>query len=167
MIFAFYTISAIIIASAVLAVSHRNLIYCALSSSVTFIGTAALFFLLKADFIGVVQILIYVGAVATLILFTIMLTKEVVSRTYYVGQKRKWSYGILTVACVLGVLIASIRSQTNLPELVTADRPISVIALGKEMLTSYLLPFEVISLLLTAALIGGIIISLEEKKKSS
>ena len=165
MIFAFYIISAIILASAVLAVSHRNLIYCTLSASITFISTAALFFLLKADFIGVVQILIYVGAVATLILFTIMLTKNIVSRDYYVGQKRKWSYGIFAAASVLGILIISIRSQTNLPDLVTADRPISIIALGKEMLTSYVLPFEVISLLLTAALIGGIIISLEEKKK--
>lgn len=165
MIFAFYIISTVILASAVVAVSHRNLIYCALSAAVTFISSAALFFLLKADFIGVVQILIYVGAVATLILFTIMLTKNIVSRDYYVGQKRKWSYGIFTAAGVLGILIISIRSQTNLPDLVTADRPISILALGKEMLTSYLLPFEVISLLLTAALIGGIIISLEETKK--
>ncbi|MBI4430346.1 MAG: NADH-quinone oxidoreductase subunit J [Candidatus Omnitrophica bacterium] len=167
MIAAFYLISVVLIVSAVLAVSLRNLIYCTLCASVVFISSAALFFLLKADFIGVVQILIYVGAVATLLLFAVMLTKNLVSRQYYVGQKRKWSYGIFTASAVLWVLIGSIRSQTNLAELVTADHQLSVVSLGKEMLTAFLLPFEVASLLLTAAMIGGIVIALEEKKKSS
>lgn len=167
MIFSFYLISAILIISAILAVSLRNLIYCTLCASIVFISSAALFFLLKADFIGVVQILIYVGAVVTLILFAIMLTKNIVSRDYYVGQRRKWGYGILTASAILWALIGSIRTQTNLPELVTADRLISVVALGKEMLTSFLLPFEVTSILLTAAMIGGIVIALEEKDKTS
>ena len=166
MAFAFYLISAVLIISAVLAVSLRNLIYCTLCASVVFISSAALFFLLKADFIGVVQILIYVGAVATLILFAIMLTKNLVSREYYAGQRRKWSFGILTASAVLWALVGSIQTHTNLPELVTADSLLSMVALGKEMLTTFLLPFEVTSILLTAAMIGGIVIALEERDKS-
>lgn len=165
MTLAFYIISFVLLASAALAVSLRNLIHCAFAAALSFLSVGALFFMLKAEFIGAIQILIYVGAVATLILFTIMLTHQVIRSAPYRGQKPKAGLGIVMASAVLWVLVGAIRSQTNLAEVIVQNRAVDVASLGKEMLTTYLLPFEVISLLLTAAMIGGIVLALEKKKE--
>ena len=164
---AFYLISFFTIFASILAVSLRNLIHCALAAALSFSGVAMLFFLLKAEFVGVIQILIYIGAVATLILFTIMLTRNLFDKLHYIGQRRKWTYGILTAAFIFIILTISILSQTNLPQIVTQKTKIGVFEIGKELLTTFILPFEVVSLLLTAAMMGGIVIALGDYKEES
>jgi NADH:ubiquinone oxidoreductase subunit 6 (subunit J) len=73
---AFWIISAVTVIGAILAMTLRNLVHCVLALILFFFGIAAHYFLLRADFLGVVQILLYVGAVAVLILFAIMLTRH-------------------------------------------------------------------------------------------
>jgi len=161
---AFYIISFFAITSALLAVSLRNLVYCGLSAALFFLSTAAMFILLKAEFIAVVQIIIYIGAVATLILFVIMLTHRLIEKVPYAGRNWHASLGVVCAAVIGLVLAGSFASQTNLPELVTHPEGPTVQELGKVMLTEYLLPFEVTSLLLTVAMIGGIVIALGKGK---
>lgn len=167
MVISFYIISAVAIIGAILAVSLRNLIHCALAAALFFLATAAMFFLLKAEFIGVVQILIYIGAIATLLLFTIMLTRHPTGADPYTGKAKNMLFSLITSVGMASILAGSVLSQTGLPEQVRHDIHPSVAEIGTSLLTTFLLPFEVISLLLTAAMIGGIVLAIEKKRKSA
>ena len=159
-----FTIIAILtLASAVAAMSLRNLVHCVLMLMVTFAGLAACYLQLGAQFVGFAQILIYIGAVAILIVFVILLTRgsepprqSVFSATWAVGA------GIaVTVFGLLSVMILSSRAVTRemrpLPEA-------TVRQIGEQLMNKYVLPLEVIGLLLTAALIGAVIIAMHEKE---
>src|SRR5437667_6137985 len=95
---AFWIISAITVLGAVLAMTLRNLVHCVLSLILFFLGIAAHYFLLRADFLAAVQILIYIGAVAVLILFAIMLTRNVTGTEGMKELGLKWWIGSLLSA---------------------------------------------------------------------
>jgi NADH-quinone oxidoreductase subunit J len=161
---AFWILSAITVIGAVLAVTLRNLVHCVLSLILFFLGIAAHYFLLRADFIGAVQILIYIGAVAVLILFAIMLTHNVTGTE---GPREvlggKWWSGLAT-AGILGVVIwwAIYKDQiaAALPSNQKAQS--SVLEIGRALMSEWVVPFEIMAVLLTAALIGAVVIALEE-----
>jgi len=160
----FVIIAGLTLASAVAAMSLRNLVHCALMLMVTFAGLAAFYLQLNAQFVGFAQILIYIGAVAILIVFAILLTRgsepprqSIFSATWIVGA------GIaLTVFGLLSAIVLSSRDVTReirpLPEL-------TVRQIGEQLMNKYVLPLEVIGLLLTAALIGAVIIAMHEKER--
>ena len=161
---AFWIISAITIIGAVLAVTLRNLVHCVLSLVLFFLGIAGHYFLLRADFIAAVQILLYIGAVAVLILFAVMLTRNVTGTE---GAREvlggKWWAGVGT-AGILGALIWLTLRQDQVTSAMPAnDKAQSAVAeIGKVLIADWVVPFEAMAVLLTAALIGAVVIALEE-----
>jgi NADH-quinone oxidoreductase subunit J len=160
---AFWIISAVTVIGAVLAMTLRNLVHCVLALILFFLGIAAHYFLLRADFLGAVQILLYVGAVAVLILFAIMLTRHVTGTE---GQREvlggKWWAGMGTAAIIAGLLWAVIR-RDQLVAISPGNRVnASVAEIGQQLVAQWVVPFEAMAVLLTAALIGAVVIALEE-----
>ncbi len=152
--------------SGLMAVRMRNMMHCAVALIAFFAGIAAIFFSLHADFLGAVQVIVYVGAVAVLILFAIMLTRNVTG----FGEETPFSAGALwgwaISAAVLGILcyyglgdsaIAGFVEPATVPSLTVGD-------IGNGFMTRFAIPFEVISLLLTAALVGAVVMAVEEPK---
>lgn len=162
----FAIIAGLTVGSAIAAMSLRNLVHCALSLVVTFAGLAALFLQLNAQFVGFAQVLVYVGAVAILIVFAILLTRSAepgppVAMTTGAG----WGIGIAVAAflAMAGAVTSSVVMQRTAPP----PSAVTVRAIGEKLMTDYVLPLEVIGLLLTAAMIGAVIIAMQEKVRRS
>ena len=133
-----------------------RLVHAALSVVLAFVGVACLYFLLGAEFVGLIQIFVYVGAVAILIVFTILLTKpEEKSR---LGN---WG-GMVAAVAVFGVLVWAILNTGSLPTEVPEIEPLTVKDIGKNLMENYVWPLQCIGVLLTAALIGALIIVMED-----
>lgn len=160
----FFTLAVITLLSAAGAVSFRNPVHCALSLTLTFAGLAAFYLHLNAQFVGLAQILVYVGAVAILIVFAILLTRGAESTSS--DRARGAWLGLLIAtgafAALCGVILSSrIASQSRTP----ADMTPAVRQIGDKLLKEYVLPLEVIALLLTAAMIGAALIALQESTR--
>ena len=131
----------------------RNLLHAVLFLIVTFIGVAGFFILLSAEFIAMAQVVIYVGAIAVLMLFAIVLTPRTIrdnSETAMVGP-----------AILLGVALATVFIFVIYDTqwaVVTTDPTLSTAQLGEALLSTWVLPFEIASVLLTAALVGAIML---------
>lgn len=158
----FLVVATLTLAGALAAVTLRNLTHAVLSLILFFFGVAGLFFLLRADFIGVVQILIYVGAIAVLIVFAIVLTRQRIGLEDFKQIGGAWWMGAFTAALVGGILIEIIRHSPEVAIFKVRSPVGSVQEIGQALMTDYVLPFEIISILLTAALIGAVVIAMEE-----
>jgi NADH-quinone oxidoreductase subunit J len=162
--FVFWLLAAITVGGALAAVTLRNLVHCALALTVAFGGLALLFLNLDAQFAGFAQILVYIGAVAILVVFAILLTRS--SETPKDGAvfSRTWFSGLVIAAGVFAVLGgALLRSQAGLPHDAPAPA-VTVQQIGTALMGRYVLPLEIIALLLTAALIGAVIVARHEKE---
>ena len=148
---------------AVMAVSLRNIFYCALSLIGLIFCSSAIFVLLGADFVAVVQILVYVGAIVVLFLFSIVLTERIASRAIKQTNEQKMISGLLGVLVFAIVAYVVVRAQW--PAMPAAMREATVEVIGKNLLTTYLEPFEVASVLLLAALVGAVVLARERVKK--
>jgi len=158
-----FTILALITAAgAVAAMSLRNLVHCALALTVAFAGLATLYLQLDAQFAGFAQILVYIGAVAILIVFAILLTRGSEPPAHSILSS-SWMSGIAVAVVVFGVLGAMILRSSVADRKLPAVPEVSVRQLGEQLMTKYLLPLEVIGLLLTVALIGAVIVAMQEK----
>jgi NADH-quinone oxidoreductase subunit J len=163
MTLAFALIAILTIASAVAAMTLRNLVHCSLAASLTFIGLAAAFLQLDAQFAGFAQILVYVGAVAILIVFTVLLTRggEPGAEPVFSGR---WLAGIGVAVAVFAVLAGCVMASgfTRAENPGPAEAPVK--GIGDALMTKYVLPLEVLALLLTAAMIGAVIIAMRDKE---
>ena len=154
------------IAGAVAALALRNLIHCALAAVGAFVGLALLFVELGAQFVGLAQILVNVGAVAILILIALLLTRggETTGQPIIPSSRNA---GLGVAVLVGGSLVATILGSRRLPDAAaTVSDPSSAAAvrnIGERLMTEYVLPLEVIGLLLTAALIGAVLIAKAER----
>jgi NADH-quinone oxidoreductase subunit J len=144
--------------------------HAALSFAVAFVGLAAFFFLLGAEFIGLVQIFVYIGAVAVLIVFTILLTRRDVEKdrgfnppTPKAAAGRAWS-GVVVAIAVLGGLIWAISKTQSISVAPPEIPALTVRQIGELLMTGYVWPLLCVGLLLTAALIGALILVMEEKR---
>ncbi|MBI1948658.1 MAG: NADH-quinone oxidoreductase subunit J [Deltaproteobacteria bacterium] len=157
----FVLLSAVTIAGALGATTINDLPRALLSLVLFFFGVAALFFMLHAEFIGVVQVLVYVGAVAVLFVFAIVLTRARLQATEIGRLVPSRVLGILGAAVVGAGLVGVVVRTTDVP--LPAVAPLGTTApIGEALMTRYLLPFEIASVLLTAALIGAVVIALED-----
>lgn len=154
--------------SATMAVSVRNLIHSALWLIASFFTLAALYLLMEAEFISLVQVLIYVGSVSVLILFAIMLTRDVEGeKTAHLLYQRWWLTGLIA-AGLFALLIAPTVYRHPWPGVqqaqaaAAAPQVLSTVDLAKAFLGTYLLPFEVASVLLLVALVGAVMIAFEQ-----
>src|SRR4051795_3256376 len=161
MTIAFGITAFIILASGIAAISMRNLVHCALALTLTFAGLAVAYLQLGAQFVGFAQILVYIGAVAILVVFAILLTRGTGD---HLNPPRRlpWT-GILVALIAFATLAGVIRSSRVLerPEAPMPD--ISVKDIGSKLMGDYVLPLEIMGLLLTAALIGAAVIAMHEK----
>jgi NADH-quinone oxidoreductase subunit J len=157
----FYVFAVITVVSAFIVVFSRNIVYSAFSLLFTFFGVAGFYVLLNADFLAVTQLLIYVGGILILLLFGVMLTTKVIDVRMKTGVLQTIPAVILVagLAGVLcGVFYVSDWKRASLPELKsTAPK------LGEMLMTTYLLPFEVASIVLLVALVGAAMIARREK----
>lgn len=159
---AFAILALVTLVSAVAAMSLRNLIHCALCLVLTFAGLAALYLQLNAQFVGFAQILVYVGAVAILIVFAILLTRNS-DVTPQPLTTSPWIVGVGVALLVFGALAFSIRSSAVAVRKISPAIEPTVRKVGEELMANYVLPLEVVGLLLTAAMIGAVIIAMPEK----
>ena len=158
----FWILAALTVLGALAAVMLKNTVHCALAVTVAFAGLALLFLQLDAQFAGFAQILIYVGAVAILVVFAILLTRG--SETPKEGIfSRSWFAGMTIAAGVFAVLgWAVIQSVHVLPH--QSETPSATVnQIGNALLGRYVLPLEIVALLLTAALVGAVIVAMHEK----
>lgn len=153
---AFWILAGLTGVSSIFVVTTRNVVHAALGLAAALVGAAGLFILFGAEFVGLAQILIYVGAVVILFLFGIMLTSAVPGRPV-VDNDQRWVAALVAIA-VFGVLGASILTAfgTRRLDLVVAFPTREI---GSEIFTRWILPFEAISILLLAALVGAIVLA--------
>jgi NADH-quinone oxidoreductase subunit J len=157
---AFVVIAILTLAAALAAASLPKLIHAALSFAVAFIGVAAFFFLLGAEFVGLVQVFVYVGAVAVLIVFTILLTRREVQDT----GKPNWGGAIIAIPVFGGLLWAILKTPAfsiAAPQI----EALTVKRIGGVLMTDYVWPLQCVGLLLTAALIGALILVMEDREE--
>jgi NADH-quinone oxidoreductase subunit J len=156
--FAFVVIAVLTLSAALAAATLQKLMHAALSFAVMFVGISAFFFLFGAEFVGLVQIFVYIGAVAVLIVFTILLTR------YDVGKVRGFNWGGVVVAiAVFGGLVWAI-SKTKLVSVAPSQvESLTVQRIGELLMTNYVWALQCVGVLLTAALIGALILVMEEK----
>lgn len=153
--------------SAVMVVSSKKLFHAALWLILSFLGVAASFAMLEASFFAIVQVVVYVGAIAILIIFAIMLTHDIMDE--HTQTNRSWGLILILVVTIGAVIVGFIATWSGFSSILNpleAGGQEHVLALGEALLdpAGYTLPFEATSLLLLAALIGGIYIAKDREK---
>lgn len=150
---AFVVLALASIGSAVMMLSTRNVVHAAFWLLGAMVASAGIYLLLSAEFLALVQVLVYAGAVAVLVLFVIMITlrrREDAIRPFEPG----WTGGVIAVAFLAAVYIAIARFSPIIAAM--PGKAPGVVALGKVLFTTWLLPFEVASLVLLVALVGSV-----------
>jgi NADH-quinone oxidoreductase subunit J len=156
---AFIVIAVVTLAGALAAACLRKLIHAALCLVIAFLGLAAFYFLLGAEFVGLVQVFVYVGAVAVLIVFTILLTR----REDEDAADFNWG-GVIVAVAVFAGLAWTIMKTPSLSTAAPGIESLTVKRIGEVLMTSYVWPLQCVGLLLTAALIGALVLVMEEKR---
>lgn len=152
----FYLLAALALVSAGFLVTTRNLLHAVLALAVASLAVAGLMLTLGAEFLAFVLVLVYVGAVVVLGVFAVMLTGHFKKAALPASNELKVLAGAVSMA-LTALLSGVILTQPGLR--LTALRNITVQSLGTLLLTDYVLPFELVSVLLLAALIGAVVIA--------
>jgi NADH-quinone oxidoreductase subunit J len=161
----FLILAVMTLAGAVATMTLRMLVHSVLALTIAFAGLAALYIQMGAQFVGLAQILVYVGAVVILIVFAILLTRDPTDQSHTGGMaapsKSLIASGAVTIA-VFGTLAWAVMSSKVTGAVSGVPEPVTVKQIGDALLTRFALPLEVIGLMLTAALIGAVILALEQ-----
>jgi NADH-quinone oxidoreductase subunit J len=164
----FYLLTALVLGSAALSVTTRHIFRAAVYLLFTLIGIAGIYFWLNYQFIAAVQIVVYVGGIVVLIIFSIFLTQQAGEKLAEQNLSRKL-FAALTVFCGFALTMLQVYKHSFFVN----DKPyspVTVADIGHQMLRTenggYALPFEVVSILLLAAMIGCIVIALKSKPET-
>lgn len=170
----FVVLSGIALGGGFLAVTLKNLMHSGLSLLLTLGAVAGLFGMLDADFLFVVQIMVYAGGVMVLVIFAIMLVEGISDKTISATNEQK-GWGMFAAVAFFCVAIGTVASKGiyKLDILASDDRfgrvgEATTAAIGRELMTTHLLPFEIASVMLLAALVGAILLTrggTEEEEK--
>jgi len=155
---AFVVLGVVGLGAAVRLVTSKNVVHAALYLVVSLLMVGAIYLLLGAEFLGWVQILIYVGAIVVLLLFGLMLTRAPIGREALDNQQRGLS--AIVALGILAGLVFLLQDAFGDQEIVL--RPTRIADAGESLFTDFVLPFEVVSFLLLAALIGAVTIARKE-----
>jgi NADH:ubiquinone oxidoreductase subunit 6 (subunit J) len=168
----FWVFAVVIVVASLLVVGQRDIVHSALALIVVFAMAAGIYVLLSAEFIAIVQILIYVGAVTILILFALMLTRIGGHKEATNPSNKLWPIAaIICVAIGAVIIYAFSESKHNIQSTIAASQvatqlPNNVVRIGQLLYSpntpSYVLPFEIASLVLLVAIIGAIVIGRED-----
>jgi NADH-quinone oxidoreductase subunit J len=161
----FYIFAVITLVSGSIVVFSKNIIYSAFALLFTFFGVAGLYVLLMADFIAITQLMIYVGGILVLILFGVMLTTRVINVDMQSGTFQTLP-AVLVVAALAGTLVGVFWTTDWKISPSTGGFEKTAPKIGEMLLSSYLLPFEVASVVLLVALVGAAMIARRERKAS-
>ena len=157
---AFYLVAVITIAAAIIALEAKDIVYGAVALALSFLGIAGFFILLDAPFLAMFQIMIYVGAIAVLILFTVMLVKrEKWLETKEGVNKTAGLVATLIIAIAMGFIIF----QSGLGGIVPPPEAASFTKIGVQILSEYWPVFMVLAFVLTAAVFGAIVLAKQER----
>ncbi|MFN2491225.1 MAG: NADH-quinone oxidoreductase subunit J [Actinomycetota bacterium] len=158
----FWLLALVMAASAVRMVTTRNVVHAALYLVGTLLGAAALYVLLFADFVAWVQVLVYVGAIVVLMLFGLMLTRAPIGSADFDNDQR-----LLAALCAGALFVVTsfimVRAFEGRDVPFTRAAGTATRSLGEVIFSAYVLPFEVVSMLLLAALVGSVVISRREE----
>lgn len=162
--FIFYGFALLTVASALVVVTVRNIVHAAFSLMVTLFGVAGLYVFLQADFLAATQVIVYVGGILVLILFGVMMTSGRLEMRIHIERGQLLLGGVIGAALLMLLLtvIANTPKWKNLSDDGTQLEPTTQ-RIGELILNGqFLLPFEVVSVLLLVALIGAALISRKE-----
>ncbi len=153
----FAVIAITMIYAAIRVVTTANVVHAALWLVVVLGGVAVQFLFLGAEFVAVTQVLVYIGAVVVLFLFGVMLTRASMGDDETVAEEKR------TIAAVVGVLLFAVMAVALIDSFedvrVVVDQPQSVVTVSDSIFSQYIVPFEAVSVLLLAALIGAIVVA--------
>lgn len=161
----FYLFAAITVCSAAFVVFTRNVIYSAFSLLFTFFGVAALYVFLSADFLAVTQVVVYVGGILVLLLFGVMFTNSIMNP----GQKSEVIHlfpGFILLVGMIGTMLYTFYTSNGWKATGTTLQGSIVERIGYETMSHYVLPFEMVSILLLAALIGAAFLARFDKREN-
>ena len=163
----FLLVALFTLSSGLMVVTTRNLVHAALWLVSTLFGVAVTFALLNASFLAVVQVVVYIGAIAILFIFAVMLTRRDL-RDQGAQQNSNWWFGALLAVLTFGGLFFLLQSWDGLSK-TASDIPSgfdAVSLLGNALVSpdAYVLPFEVASVLLVAALVGAVYVAFNPRK---
>ncbi|TYO95173.1 NADH-quinone oxidoreductase subunit J [Desulfallas thermosapovorans] len=166
-VIAFYGLAITILGNATLVIFARNIVHAVLFLAVTFVSMAGLFLLLDADFIAAIQVLVYAGAVCIMVVFGVMLIQRPDMKSTNLFNNQLLAGAGLTALVV--AMCAVFAGRTAWTELVTTQAvPENTIhAIGALLLSKYVIPFEVVAILLLVALIGALVIARDEGVKAN
>ena len=152
------------IGGAVAALTLRNLVPCVLALTLSFLGLAGFYLQLGAQFIGFAQVLVYVGAVAILVVFAVLLTRGAEQTSEPIFSP-SWPWSCIVSVAVFGVLAWTIHTSSIAQRELPMQPEATVKQIGDALMSRYALPLEVIGLLLTVALIGAVTIAMRERRE--
>lgn len=153
---AFFVFAALTAGSALFAATAKNIVHAAFSLMATFFGVAGIYAILGSDFLAVTQVIVYVGGILILIVFGVLLTDRV-PEEYRVTKPRNYLPALVAAGLVF-VALAGAEMNAKWPKVVKGDLPAAtttVEAIGRSLLTDYLIPFEFASILLLVVLVGA------------
>ena len=162
--FVFFGIALVTIVGALLVVLSRNLFHSALGLVLSFFGVAGVYFISEAEFVGVSQILVYVGAISTLITFAIMLTRGMMFGTTSPRNRQSGTAAIITALTF--VVLAALMRAVPWPQSGEAipDGEAVIARIGSMFVNEYFVAFELLALLLLVALAGAIVLARDRKQ---
>jgi len=159
----FLILALVTFVAAAAAMTFRNLVHCALAMAVSFVGLAAIYLNLGAQFVGFAQILVYVGAVAILIVFVILLTRSGEPSSNAILAPG-WLAGLGTAVAVFAVIAWAVLRSGVAGSDASGAPEVTVREIGDALMTRFVVPLEVIALLLTAAMIGAVVIAMRDEE---
>jgi NADH-quinone oxidoreductase subunit J len=148
-------------ASAIRVVTTKNLVHAALYLTVVLAGGAGIYILLAAEFVATVQVLVYIGAIIVLMLFGLFLTRAPLGQAQDLDNDQRWLAALVAVL-LLGVLVVTLQRAfkgEHVTPRVIADQGSNTAAVGLSIFHDFVIPFEVASVLLLAALVGAVVIA--------
>ncbi len=154
---AFAVMAITMVISALRMVTTRNVVHAALYLVIVLAGVAGIFILLGAEFVGVTQVMVYIGAIVVLFLFGIMLTKGSFGEDDGVSGEKRLMAGLVGLL-VFGVMTAALVDSFATAEL-SRFAPSTTAEIADSIFSDYIIPFEAVSVLLLAALIGAIVVA--------
>lgn len=154
----FYFFALLAIASAIMMVTRRNIVHAAVYLITALLATAGIFLQLQAEFLFVVQIILYVGGIMVLFVFVIMLVNLDLSLHLIQFNRMKFVAGALALVLALQVLGAFWVARSSIgPGPAAVVTPLNTEAVGQALFGRYMLPFEIASILLLVAMIGAVV----------
>ena len=151
---AFWALAVVLVCSALAVVLSTNLFHAVLWLALALTGTAGIFLLLNAEFLAAVQLLLYAGGIITVVVFAIVVTERLVGERISQTNRRVGGAAVVSIAMLVAIVSSLLRQPLDVPAVTPVDNATQ--AIGEAVLTNFVLPFELLALLMLAAMLGAI-----------